>query len=281
MGVFGSKVLGSILNLCGSKRRESYTWITRPYVDVRELGFRHKMLKNLTVMSSHNSVLGLAQVGFAASYSNLVYVLNQNFRMIELDVFKSQKNNDVVVSHGRVMYNLQGTNALSHYHCLEIIREYAFRNTNLPLFIMYDIQISTSERLVLETMEKEIVSVLGDLVLVVSQEELPLLDLMEMQNRIIIVSTIRRAQLKSVSGVLYGSTDFTNVGGDKPQVLNRTLGRVYPVNTVTSTNYDSRPFLNSGFHFVTMNALFPSPHLITYYSVFKGLGIRPNFLDKK
>lgn len=249
----------------------STEWKDYEYVDVGDLC--DAKMHECTVMSSHNSVIDDFQVLSAANINSLMEVLNLNFRMIELDLFKSHTSDEPVVAHGNLEKNLQGTSSIPFEDCIELIGKYGWKCTNLPLFIIFEMNIRNSDTATLKRVEEIVHKYLGDRILRKSNKLLRDYTIGDMAGKVVILPTSDRREFSFTFATLYGSGNFHNLSEKSGSRRTDRLTRVYPANTIVSVNYNWSPFIRDGAQFVTMNATYKDKYLKDYMKYFHGNGI--------
>lgn len=274
MGSTASFIIGeSTIVLFPDPNKITHKWKHTSYIDILE----DKSLDNVTVgqccfKSSHNSVVGDVQIFGPASINILARVLNAGVRAIELDIFTSHSSHVTpVVSHGNEENNLQVTSPVNLSTCLQYIRDYAWIDTNEPLFIFFEMNTSTTATL--QTMNKLICDYFPDR-LYSSKKSLFNVPLRDLANKVIILPSVHKAELKTVAFTsLYGGQFVNRSSADTALYTSDKLTRVYAANTFLSTNPDPAPYITMKNQFVCMNWSNTDKHLVTYKTYFGDKGI--------
>lgn len=243
-----------------------YQWIDKCYIDVDELFYNKTKLIDCNVMSSHNSTIDDFQIIGASHIEILKEILNLNFRMIELDIFNDYCSHKPVVAHGRNSHNLQVTSAISFEKCCNIIKDYAWRNTNMPLFL--NLEIVTSNNNTIKQVNRILFNLFKDRILFNFYKPLKDFTLSELKNKIIIMpNKPLLVQAKYKLENFSESCNLLNINFDE-------LTRVYPNNLLLSRNLDYYKFKRC--NFICMNVSYKDKKLRKYLEFFKASnGIMP------
>src|SRR5690606_37408573 len=107
-------------------------------------------------------------------------------------------------------YNLHSTSSVRLDKCLKVIRDYAWRCTNEPLFIAFEMNISSGDIKTLNNMKSMIQKYLGNRLLLPSSNKLlKNYTITELTGKVILLSTSHRNQLDELIYTnLYGGGQF-------------------------------------------------------------------------
>lgn len=143
MGNFLIKPINScVLCCCGKDVINNYKWEDK--IIKIEDDIWNKNVKDCFIKSAHNSFLDNKQIFDTASLDILKETLNEGYRMIEFDIFKhpdKRYKNLPIIAHGNGSLGIIGTGYLHLEDALNIIKDFAWKNTDLPLFISIDLNI--------------------------------------------------------------------------------------------------------------------------------------------
>lgn len=245
----------NFLICCCVPKFKKYTWKKRFFQDVDTMTIKDEKLINCSIASSHNSILGQMQICARASLYPLYKALNYNFREIELDVFNL--NGEYVVGHGR-NNNCIATNTIPLEDCLQVIVEYGWKDTNMPLFISLELNAEFTKEL-----SEIIFDYLGHRLYANKTKQLKDCTISELKNKVIILSNKHldfepkyKLYNMSVNGVPNGLQD---------------LVRIYPDNKVLSTNYNFYKFLPHA-NFISINSCYKDKYYYQYIGYYnKGI----------
>lgn len=258
---FLSKILNCLCIPC-----YRYKWIDKAYTDVDELSYKNTKLIDCTVMSSHNSTIDDFQIIGASHLEILKEVLNLHFRMIELDIFNDYFSDKPVVAHGRNQYNLQVTSFVSFEKCCNIIKDYAWRNTNMPLFL--NLEIVTSNNNTIKKVNSILFNLFKDQLLFNFGKTLKNYTLSELKNKIVIMPN--KPLLIQANYTLQNFSESSNLS----TINFDELTRVYPNNVILSRNLDYLRFKKC--NFICMNVSYKDENLDYYLEYFENSnGIMP------
>lgn len=240
---------------CFIPKFKTYKWKKRYFQNVDDMDIKDEPLLNCSVASSHNSILGQMQICTRASTYPLYKALNHNFREIELDVF--YLDGEYVVAHGRNNKCI-ATNTIPLEDCLAVIRDYGWKDTNMPLFISLELNTDNTFEL-----QEIFFDYLGDKIYNDKTKQLKNCSISELKNKLIIISNQHlnfepryRLYNMSVKGTPNGISD---------------LVRIYPDNKVLSTNYDFYKFLPHA-NFISINSCYKDKYYYQYIGYFnKGI----------
>lgn len=132
------------------------------------------------ISSSHNTYLIGRQVGGVSSIDWYIHTLKKGCRCVEIDIWNG--DNGPVVSHGLTL-----TSSVSLTKVVQIVKEYAFVASDLPLILSVEIHCKKAYQL---TVKKVLIDGLGDLLLTKSltesgaEDRLP--SVAELRNKILI-----------------------------------------------------------------------------------------------
>lgn len=258
------KALAKILNFFTPNRENvSHEW--KPFMTFDNSDLNDVKLIDCSCMSSHNSTINSFQIFGNSNLNNLLKTINLNFRMIELDVFTSHKHKSSkpVVSHGRTKNNLQVTSSVSFEKCIKMISEYAWRCTDLPLFLT--LEVNTKEPKTLIRVNEILLKYLSERMIPdIPNKSLKNYTISELRGKIVLIS--------STESVISNQIYLQNVSHTHSGILNRNeLSRIYPNNKILSKNYSffNFPYIN----FISMNTGYSDKHLKNYLAYFAGEGI--------
>lgn len=256
--------LSKLLNCCTyNNSKITYQWEDFPFLSVENLNLKNKKLLDCTCMSSHNSTINELQIFGNSSIDSLLKTINLNFRMIELDLFNSYKSSKPVVSHGRSANNLQVTSSISFEQCCRVISKYAWKCTDLPLFL--NLEIVTKNMETLDKINFLIHQYFHERLLVDNKKNLKGYTIDELRNKIIIISTSNHIHSYH--------TYLQNIPHNSSSLINsRELSRIYPANIIFSNNYDFTEYSSS--NFISMNVEYDDEYLKDYLNFFNGVGIK-------
>jgi len=248
---------------------------SRQYVDIKDNPELHnKFLKNVSVLSSHNSYITESQCS-SASNSAITKCIESGIRCIELDIFNkdiSKGDNEPVVAHGFANPNgdVFMTNKISLNSVMENLNKIAFEKTSDPLFIY--LNLNTHENIICnENIYQTITKYFSDKLINGNVLDIPLINLI---NKVIIISDyINSGNLKNIINIRI-AIDFLNFNSSFTGITELTenrLIRIYPapsISSLLSYNYDSIPFINKGYNFISMNISKNDKNLQNYYNKF-------------
>jgi hypothetical protein len=228
-------------------------------------------LKDCLIKSSHNSILSNLQLFTIPNINSLKKVINDNYRMIELDIFESTFDNEVpVIAHGISKLNIKLTSSINLIDGLSIIRDYSFKNTSDPMFIIFDMNFNKNNKHLIENINRIIELYLGKQLFRPNGKLLAEQELKNLQNKFILISTINISQFNHI---IWNNDEIYNISNKDNIIWNKNnLIRVYPDNWIISKNYDFQPFIKS--NFISMNALYLDKYLDKYNKYFGQNGIK-------
>lgn len=248
---------------------EKYTWKDFDFVSADTVKDFH--VHQCKIQSSHNTSLGDFQMFDKCNIDIIMNALNLNFRMLELDLFENDATKEILVSHG--FKNTTVTGCLSFIDCLNVIHEYAWKCTDLPLFLVLETSVNSKrffrniDTLLETTFQSRLPSLKG---------KLKNYTIKELRNKIIILTTFDG--LKWSSGCLYGKNRCIINKSHKSKFLDEEtegndLYRIYPANTLVSSNYDFTKFASC--QFVCINIGYRDKYFYQYLDYFDKKGIIP------
>lgn len=242
---------------CCIPKFKLYKWDSSLYEDVENLAIKDEYLINCNIASSHNSILGKLQICTRVGIYPLLKSINKNFRQIELDVF--YKNNKFVVGHGKSNECI-ATNTIDLIECFDIINEYGWKDTNLPLFISLEVNTNNTKDL-----EVLIRSYFTNRLYDSKTKQLQNCTIRELRDKLIILSGkhLNFEPLYKLSNYPQ-ITKFDNTDN---------LVRIYPTNILLSKNYDFYQFLKKS-NFISINTCYKDKYYYQYIGYFKKCGIR-------
>jgi hypothetical protein len=272
MGETVSKVIGGTVGtVYPDANKITHTWKHTEYTDIREdEKIEEKRLVDCQFKSSHNSVVGDVQVLGPASINILARVLNKGVRAIELDVFESLKvPGKPVVSHGNLGQNLQVVPPVDFEVCCKYIRDYGWVDTNEPMFMFLEMNVSKDNKETLANMLDILVKYLASRIYI-TKRKLTEVPLDFVVGKLCVIPSIYIPEFKTICPTyLYGSNEFVNISSNHAAVKpNGKFVRVYAANTLLSNNPNPLPFLNYGCQFVCMNWSFEDEGLKAYKEFF-------------
>lgn len=258
MGSVATKVSSAINKIFPNPNKFTYKWQTKKFFDVYDFFTPSITVKECSWQSSHNSVVGDVQILGPASINILASVLNAGCRAIELDIFEHETiNGKPVVAHGNQEDNLQVTPAVNFESCCKLIRDYAWVDTNAPLFVFMEMNISHVNFTTQREITRLVKTYFNDRIFITSH---PLADIPihALANRIVFVPSVTMLELRTITcATLYQSKQFHNRSSKQDIEDGRNddkrLIRVYAANTFLSNNPDPTPFLKMHNHFVCLN----------------------------
>lgn len=266
----------NILSYCLNKVYKTmgkYRWVTQKFVSVVDRKMKDTILADCVVASSHNSMLGALQILGPVSLDFLKEVLNNNFRMIELDVYRDDLY--FVVAHGT--QDTMFTSTIRFSLCLRMIRDYGWKDTDLPLFLCIDANFDLKDSTYTREFNNLCRQYVGDRILYTTSRQLGSYTLGELRNKLVIISANIGSDITRVNyTTLYGSVNFTNLSNDDekiPKPYGYQLIRIYPDNLLVSTNYDWYKFTQRGVQFPTINAFGNKRFTRNYLRYFERMGI--------
>lgn len=277
MGQKVSKWVGEVITEAfPNPNKIVYNWKHTEFINILDdMKLATKQVGKCQFKSSHNSVVGDVQIFGPASINCLAKLLNQGVRAIELDVFESQKKEGFpVVSHGNLDNNLQVTSAVDLEVCLKYIRDYAWTDTNEPLFIFFEMNIDRNDNKTLLKMYELLIEYLADRVFI-GTEDMYTIPLARLVGKVVIVPSVRTEMFKFLTKIsLYGGMVFLNRSGNEAPVESASqLIRVYAENVFLSNNPNALLFLRKGNQFVCMNWTYEDNHLKEYKLYFRNKGV--------
>lgn len=254
--------------MCCYNSNINYKWKDFGPINIADLQLQNCKLKHCICSSSHNTLIGDLQIFGNSNINHLIKILNLNFRMIELDIF-IDNNNSFIVSHGND--NIRVTTNVKLETCLQVISEYAWRCTDLPLFIVLELNFENNESSLDELMYRYFsdkiflkVSSLGDTIIG------------DLKNKLIVLVSTPNKNLKCSIGNLYGKNkimyNIPNTQKTQHSQNEFNLCRIYPSNFIISRNYDFKEFLN--YTFISMNVTYMDTYMKEYFEFFDGQGIK-------
>lgn len=278
MGSVAAKASQQVNKLFPNPNSFSYKWVDHTYIDImKDSELMKCVVRECAWKSSHNSVVGDVQILGPASINIFTSVLNAGCRVVELDIFESNKElGKPVVAHGNLEANLQVTPAVDLELVCEVIRDYAWRNTNEPLIVFMEMNIEWNNRVVQENIVQTFQYYLKDR-LYLSSVPFADLPLSLLAGKLIVIPSTRMTGLQPILYTsLYGSRQFHNRASNQDPFESKSeLVRVYAANVIVSNNFDPRPFLAVKNQFICMNWTYKDRHLTVMSSYFKGKGVRP------
>lgn len=250
-----------LLNCIFSDHR-TYTMKGFEFVDVEPI--KENVIRDCVILGSHNSTLFNMQIGGKSGLEALLRSLDYNCRMLELDVYSSPVNDEPVVSHGNK--SCQATSAVSLESCLEVISEYGWRYTNLPLFLM--MEICTTNTKTIDQIEALINMYFSHKIIQETKTRIENMTLERLKERLVIIPQHQRLRgLKPPK--------LINVSNKATKKMQFSLSRVYPHNVFLSSNYNWKEFLPYYYNFITMNIWYKDKHLKSCLDFFQYRGIIP------
>lgn len=277
MGQKVSKWIGAVVTeATPDPNKILHNWKHTPYIDIdKDMQLLVKPVYQCQFKSSHNSVVADVQIFGEASINCLAFVLNNGVRAIELDMFESQKRKGVpVVSHGNKEFNLQVTSAVDLKVCLQYIRDFAWVDTNEPLFIFMEMNVEDETTLM--NMENLFLEYLGHRIFTPGSAAINAIQLSRLKNKCVVIPSTKQPLLSKVcQGMsLYGGK-FRNIGSndDPEEPVGEMLIRVYADNLFLSRNPNPLPFLQKRNQFVCLNWTYEDNWLKTYKKYFGNKGV--------
>ena len=272
-----TKYLAQCLNVVFRKKNDDdHEWRDYDFVDI---GNDHTLLHECFIASSHNSVIGDLQILGPAKIKYLKEALNLKMRMVELDVYVDHNDsNKPVVSHGNLKDNLQVTSCVDFEECCKVIREYAWKCTNEPFFMILELNLYSGD--VIHTVRQMLIHYFKTRILIPNaNKKLHEYELKELKNKIVILPLIRNNALKDIAyTTMYNRNEMLHLPHTIPlskiPLRNKRMISIYPSTKILSKNYDYSQFVGLG-HFVAMNITYKDEHFEKYIKNFKNRGIIP------
>lgn len=265
----------------GSCLSKKDIYVKLPPREMRPLRSRPDLLyqpmRNIGVMSSHNSYLQNLQVGISTSTEALKYALSQGCRCLELDIFHDEWNPEYVyVAHGIVKdhRNILITNYVPLQDCVQAIAETAFVETDDPLFLALQLQVDDN-KIASNSISKILKQYFGSRLF---QEPLrPMTPIYKLLGKVVPISGfgIGSEKLREVICGVWYSSEYKNKPCTASFPLNKNrIVRIYPSGAVTagvimSYNYNPRPFVKKRANFIALNVQTNDKHLRKYRKIFK------------
>lgn len=228
-------------------------------------------VKDCMVKSSHNTVVGDVQILGSASINNLLAVLNKGVRFIEFDIFESHEDSTkAVVSHGNQKYNVQVVSAVDLELCLQMVAQYAWKDTNEPLFIYLELNINRENHALCSSITDAFKRNLGNRLHVDPWVNFKDMDVCLLANRCVVIPSVTIAELFPImQTTMYGSGNFINRSSSEPVVSDsEKCIRVYADNVFVSHNPDPEPFLKAKTQFLCFNWMYEDNNLKTLSQFF-------------
>lgn len=244
---------------CCIPKFKKYVWKQQTFKDIDNMTIKNEKLINCNIASSHNSILGQLQICTRASLYPLYKSLNNNFREIELDVF--YLNNNFVVGHG-INNNCIATNTILLRDCFEVIKDYAWKDTNLPLFISLEIKTNKIKEL-----EEIIFNNFYERLYNNKTKQLKDCTISELKNKLIILSG------KHLN--IEPKYKLNNMSCNNSLTKSDELVRIYPDNKLLSNNYNFYPFLSNA-NFISINTCYKDKYYYKYIGLFNDGIIKRN-----
>jgi len=213
-----------------------------------------KPFNSYIIKSSHNSYLNSCQIcDYFIDSKYILKILSDNFKAIELDI--QSKNGDIVVYHGTSACICSKPILFSNL--LGLIELYILEHKDtLPIFIFLELNTDNQDKIV-DIINYHLGTRLPDHKIDLFSE-VP----NSFKNKVIFCcgGNLLSEKLKNIIQMTYVYQNFyySNPTGEKSMDfyksgINNSIFRIYPVNYMISKNYDPKPYLDIGCHFVCLN----------------------------
>ena len=240
-------------------------------------------LKEFRIASSHNTYIPCNQNMDISSKLSIRNALILGCRVIELDLFVNESDNNPVIVHGvegsTVGKDIYTTTILNFREVCNEINNYAFKKTNDPLILT--LELNTHKNEVVNTNTANILREIFGERLLAKDETKSIGDykLSELMGKVIILSGGGSSgELNNVINNTWYDDKLQNISSnteitDEIINFNKTgITRVYPAGDVRghfSGNYDPKKFWDAGCQIVAMNYQTNDTGMIDNNSMFK------------
>lgn len=217
-------------------------------------------IKDVMVLSSHNSYISGIQHLSDSSINAIKNVLDKGARCIELDVFRDPFNKAVpIIAHGKELNNFDvfTTVPLAFEKAICFISDYAFEKTTDPLFLVLEVNVH-EDIFTCDNIAYILEKYLG--LYLISNKNIEDLPLSELKSKIILITGggVKGDYLNKLVNQKWGDL-FINRNAEYAEldkVTKKTILRTYPdgnIRGVFSLNYNTEPFYEKGVTFVSLN----------------------------
>ena len=241
-------------------KKDSFTWQDTPKYYMPSAIAAAKVAHSF-IASSHNTYIdSKLQILGNANEVEVQRVLYMGARALELDIWsKSTNDSTPVVAHGGEYgkYDVLVTPTIDFSKYLDIIAQYGWRNSNLPLFLCLELNGSdeTNARVAQLIRDRITPRLFGP------QVELGQTQYQDIKDKLVICSSgCDNPEMNSLVNYHWTTPAFRNINystlddyADLADFSKEHIVRVYPGNKVLSRNYDPAKPWNLGCQMVAIN----------------------------